>query len=221
MIDLKSPRNIILVGGGRFGRLALQRLGSRIGRIIELQPGGQLRKLAREAGAEIIPGQGVGALIRILGENGPPVWVIPAVPQHLLVDWLLITLAKQGIQRRTVPDEALPRVPSLTRGADGQMLLSLADFLCPDDCPEPALNCTVTGRPRGLPLYQRLAKINLPGWSTGVLRSRQLAPGVGGYPSSDLLALKQRIQQHGGCWLIGTACRCHGIVGALRLGVSR
>ena len=216
MNDLK----IILVGGGRFGQLALQRLGSRITRVIEPQPDRELRLLAKAAGAEIIAGQGADALDRMLGEREPPAWVIPALPRHLLVDWLLITLKKQGVQRLTVPDEAMPRVPSLTRGADGQILLSLADFLCPADCPEPARICTVTGQTRGAPLYQRLAKIDLPGWFTGVLRSRQLAPGVGGYPGTDLLVLKRRIQQSGERWLLSTACRCHGIMGAIELGAA-
>jgi hypothetical protein len=99
------------------------------------------------------------------------------------------------------------------------MLLSLADFLCPDNCPEPAENCTVTGRPRGKPLFARLAGIELPGWSVGVIRSHQLTPGVGGCRVADLLALRERIVKSGGRWLVATACRCHGALGALELPV--
>ena len=100
-------------------------------------------------------------------------------------------------------------------GREGQVYLSLADFLCPDDCPEPAEICTVTKNPRGRPLHERLAAISADGWSTGVLASRQLAPGVGGLAVDDLLRMKQRVAARGGGWLLGTACKCHGVLQAL------
>ena len=95
--------------------------------------------------------------------------------------------------------------------------MSLADFLCPDDCPEPPKLCTVTGKPRGEPLYQRLGRMNPPGWSVAVLRSRQLAPGVGGCLPPEMLHIKQRIKAQGGTWLVATSCRCHGVVNGLSL----
>ena len=44
----------------------------------------------------------------------------------------------------------------------------------------------------------------------GVLRSIQLAPGVGGLPVHEMLQLKQEVGRLGGEWLLATACRCHG-----------
>lgn len=116
-----------------------------------------------------------------------------------------------------VPQEPLPQVAMAMRGEEGQCFLSLADFRCPDDCPEPPKLCTVTGKPRGAPLFQRLAEMSPPGWRVAVLRSHQLAPGVGGCLASEMLELKQLVQAQGGKWLVATACRCHGVVSGLEL----
>ena len=118
---------------------------------------------------------------------------------------------------REVPSRILPPVATHMRGKQGEHYLSLADFLCPDDCPEPARECTVTGRPRGEPMYRRLGRIQSPGWRVGVLRSYQLAPGVGGRKSREMLELKGRLESRGGRWLLGAACRCHGVVHGLEL----
>jgi hypothetical protein len=48
----------------------------------------------------------------------------------------------------------------------------------------------------------------------GILRSHQLAPGVGGLAAKEMLELRQSVAQTGGAWLMGTACRCHGVVQA-------
>ena len=56
-----------------------------------------------------------------------------------------------------------------------------------------------------------------PGRTTAVLRSHQLAPGVGGYRAAELLGLRDRLAAQGGDWLLATACRCHGVAGSLGL----
>jgi hypothetical protein len=51
-----------------------------------------------------------------------------------------------------------------------------------------------------------------------IIRSRQLAPGVGGFRTVDLLRLLKDLQRQevrGRPFLIGTACRCHGVISAL------
>ena len=88
-------------------------------------------------------------------------------------------------------------------------------FYVPDDCPEPVDRCTVTGRARPLVLFEHLAALDVPGWPVVVVRSRQLAPGVGGFRPSDLLAAERRLCEAGGQVLLATACRCHGVIDAL------
>jgi hypothetical protein len=48
-----------------------------------------------------------------------------------------------------------------------------------------------------------------------VVRSRQLAPGVGGYRPEDLFSMYERVQKGASPFLISTACRCHGVVSGL------
>lgn len=213
----KSSRDILVIGGGRFGSLALERLPARVATVVEPVPDDGLSALADAQGVELVQTQGVGFLAPALARNKPPRWVVPALPRHLLHDWLLRELAPQGACALDVPASALPTVASIIQGKEGQFFLSLADFLCPDDCPEPPKLCTVTGKPRGEPLYRRMARINPPGWKVAVLRSRQLAPGVGGCLSVEMLAIKQRIRAQGGRWLVATSCRCHGVISGLSL----
>ncbi|MBV1750618.1 MAG: NAD-binding protein [Desulfarculus sp.] len=213
----QARRDILVVGGGRFGRLALERLPGRVATVVEPKPDEALLALAREQGAELVQAAGVEFLAPALATNQPPAWVVPALSRHVLHDWLLAELAPQGARAVEVPEEVLPPMSSVFRGEEGQFFVSLADFLCPDDCPEPPKLCTVTGKPRGEPLYQRLAGMNPSGWSVAVLRSRQLAPGVGGCLPGEMLQIKDQIGSQGGNWLVVTSCLCHGVVSGLSL----
>ncbi len=203
--------DVLLVGGGRFGKLAWQRLGPRVCCLVEPNPGPGLL----ETNPPLLREEGVSVVERLLASGQAPPWIVPCLPRHLLWEWLLRTLA--GSRPREVPGELLPPVATHQRGERGEHYLSLADFLCPDHCPEPARNCTVTGRPRGEPMYRRLGRMRAPDWRVGVLRSHQLAPGVGGLSSREMLALQAGMAGEGGRWVVGAACRCHGVVHGLEL----
>ncbi len=89
---------------------------------------------------------------------------------------------------QAVPEALAGLIPGARRGPQGELYLSRAQHLCPDDCAEPEV-CPVTGESRDLPLYQELASLHLAGYEIRVIASRQLAPGVGGYPPRRLLDL--------------------------------
>ncbi len=72
----------------------------------------------------------------------------------------------------------------------------------------------MTGESREPPLFEVLAGLAIPGWRLGVIASRQLAPGVGGYRPGQLLELAQNLEGEDHL-LLATACRCHGVVHAL------
>jgi hypothetical protein len=74
------------------------------------------------------------------------------------------------------------------------------------------------GSSRKDPLYARLARIDLPGWQVGVLRSRQMGPGLGGLLVKEMSKLKSRVAAQAGPWLLATACRCHGVLEAVHWG---
>ena len=120
-----------------------------------------------------------------------------------------------------MPDEILPALPHSWRGLPGTLLVSYSDFYCPDDCPEPSDHCPMTGEKRALPLYELLSRIVIPDHTTHVIRSRQLAPGLGGYKVEDLRNLLMKTSQQAGKWLVGTACSCHGALTALNIQSKR
>lgn len=207
--------SVVVIGGGRFGRLAVERLGRRVALVVEPEPDPELLAL----GATVVREDGIAYLVRLL--EAPvaehPAWVVPMLPRHLVGEWLFRSLLQLSPRFLSPPRECLPPVASLMEGEAGQFYLSLADFLCPDDCPEPAEVCTVTGKPRGEPMFSRLGGMNCPGWRVAVLRSRQLAPGVGGLRCGELLELRERLVRRGGRWVVATACRCHGVAQGLVL----
>jgi hypothetical protein len=214
--DLHSKNNILVIGGGRFGCLALGRLAGKVSAVVEPQPSTKLLALTTEQSIQVLRKNGAAALEQALSSQDPPAWVVPALPKHLLVEWLLLCLPQA--RRLGIPAQAIPPLPSVIAGEGSQYYASLADFLCPDDCPEPAGKCTVTGQTREKPLFSLLAEITTPEMRTAVVRSYQMAPGVGGYKATDLLELRQRLVAKGGKWLLATACRCHGVLGAVDLG---
>jgi hypothetical protein len=51
-----------------------------------------------------------------------------------------------------------------------------------------------------------------------VIRSHQLAPGLGGYKVADLARMAEKLTSDDkGQWLLGTSCRCHGILTAMEI----
>jgi hypothetical protein len=46
-------------------------------------------------------------------------------------------------------------------GKAGQVFISHADFICPDNCPEPKDKCTVTGKPRPKDLFRLLRDLDI------------------------------------------------------------
>jgi len=82
--------------------------------------------------------------------------IVPALPVHLVYEWLIQFLpGDMKIGKLTVP-ETKPPLPNAWPASEGSMLVSYADFLCPDDCPEP-VHCTITGE-NGTTLVRALKK---------------------------------------------------------------
>lgn len=209
----RQAGDVLVLGAGRFGRLAAQRLAGRVMAVAECGPAPQASELA----APLWPLEAVAATQAALALPQPPAWVVPCVPIHFLTLWLAARLASQAPRLGPPPAQVEALLPLVGRGQEGQLYLSLTDTLCPDDCPEPASTCPKTGQPRPEPLFAHLQALALPGWGNACLRSRQLAPGVGGLLVSEMLELADRLAAQGGAWLVGTACRCHGVLQALEL----
>ncbi len=215
----------LLLGAGRFGCLALQRLWERDPEaqfcVVDRDPE-KLAQLPVQADTRLVA---VVAefLAEVLATKPWPDWLIPAVPLHVAFAWLRLTLpAGEAWSLMPVPPELGQDAPFRQRGGEGEVYLSLATGRCPDDCPEPASRCSLTGAPRSGNLFEMLARQQITGCKTVVLRSRQLAPGVGGYRPADLLRLREEVRQAGErCIIVCTACRCHGVCHGLERLIGR
>lgn len=210
----------LILGAGKFGRLALRRLARQDAAasftVVDRDPAA----LALDGipGLIPVPAEAITYLVQQLGGGGRWDWIIPMVPVHVAFQWLLAgPLAGSAWQPAAAPEALAGLCPGARRGPQGELYLSRAQHLCPDDCAEPAV-CPVTGALQDLPLHRELALLHLAGYEIRVIPSRQLAPGVGGYPPRRLLDLARDMSALKGNVLIATACRCHGVIHGLAQG---
>ena len=145
-------------------------------------------------------------------------WIIPTVPFHLA-----FAVLRRVSQREQLPWTSLPLLPNLFTGERDEIYSSLADFLCPSDCPQPRTHCFHSGKKRAPSLLNLLARLDyhrpagqgdrLP---TLILPSTQIGPGLGGFPLRRLQRIISFVNDR--CsdpLLFSTACRCHGVTNIL------
>lgn len=215
-----AMKEIWIIGAGRFGRMAADRLTGKVKHLRLVLVDLEAEKLhgAEGPGRILIKADGAAYLAEYLskGEEEHPDWIVPAVPIHLAAEWRLLDQGKKNLQRIPVPTEMDPLLPHPLRAEDGNIFVSHADFLCPDDCAEPRNICTFTGKPRKQNMFELLRDIQFPPWKSLVIRSHQLGPGVGGYRTQELFDLAEQIEKTRGPILLSTACRCHGVMTGLQ-----
>lgn len=204
--------SFVVAGFGKFGRLALQRLtaslpGSSV-LVVEENPDRAPRDVP--TWASFFMADAVSFLLDSPLLHDDDI-VIPMVPFHLAAAYLLAGIP--GLQKIAFPCGLTDRVPNPYSPDPWSMCCSQADFVCPDDCPAGS-RCTVTGEERD-PLFSLLESLTLPEFEMVVLRSRQILPGVGGYPLRDLRRVAPLVSP--GRYIVATACRCHAIMTALQL----
>lgn len=213
-----------IIGAGRFGRKAVQRLFKRRRQahitVVDTDQSA-LESLITDLPVEKVCQDGAAFLTSQLNGDSPPDWIVPAVPIHLAFQWVCEkvrpTVPGSGWEIIPVPEEVESMVPNPMRGSQGGLYMSFAYFLCPDHCMEPYDRCTFTGKPRKGILYQMLKGLSCGHFTSVVVRSRQLAPGVGGFRPEDLKASLEKVLHANGPVLYSTACFCHGVMNALRL----
>jgi hypothetical protein len=210
---------IFIIGAGHFGGRAARLLSNESKAPLFIVDVDQ-KNLSKLEGLPLkkIAFDGILFLVKYYHLLNPSNSIVPAVPLHLAYEWVKVHLkGSRVVNMLQVPDDVKPLLPHTWPGSEGSLLVSYADFECPDDCPEPEY-CTVTGERRDNPLHDLLSHMRLPGFKTHVIRSHQLAPGLGGYMLKDLTGLADRFSEaKEGKWLLGTSCRCHGIVTALEI----
>jgi len=211
----------LILGAGKFGRLALERLAARdpAATFVVVDSDREALAQVRAAcgpGLETVAADAIDFLAAHLREDASWDWIIPMVPTHVAYLWLLAGAAGGGWQPVEVPAALLALAVAVGRDPAGQgLFLSRARHLCPDDCLEAGDVCPVNGESREVPLHREMADLKVPGFQVRALPTPQLAPGIGGYTPRQLLDLARELAGAAGRVLIVTACRCHGVVHGL------
>ncbi|QSZ67633.1 hypothetical protein RJ40_08995 [Methanofollis aquaemaris] len=140
-----------------------------------------------------------------------PDYLIPTVPFHLLA--ALVSRACGFVPSELGASATAAALPPdlILSSSGGTLVLSYnREGSCLPVCPAPSV-CPATGEHRTRPLHTVLRHA-LP--TASVLESVQLAPGVGGLRGDDVAAVLTRAREEENI-VVGTACRCHGVVTAL------
>jgi len=208
----------LIIGCGHFGGRAAKQLLKRKShpKIIAVDKSPEAVEKLSYLPIETIAADGLSYLNQFLSEGQAAHYIIPSVPLHLAFEFILLRLKPFGARRAKVP--SLSGLPNPEIGKAGDLYTSLADFLCPEDCPEPSRYCTVTRKRRQEPLYKTLGDLRGP-FESQVIISQPLAIGVGGFQPKKLLALLEDVKKQKNSHdliLISTASRCHGVISALK-----
>ena len=209
-------RRFWILGAGHFGQVAVRRIRRHIpdAELVVIDNG----KVTVDT-EKLIRADGITWLSENLQELSPVDMVVPAIPVHVAAGWLHQRLADHFILQTIEPHVAwTARLPDARQVQPGQYSISYADFLCPDNCPEPKKICTHTKKERPIDLFRLLASLAADDLLPVVIRSYQLLPGVGGLVPAELFSALAKVEHLiGKPLMVATACRCHGVVDFCRL----
>ena len=215
----KKHNSFWIIGAGEFGFRAAERLGKKYPEadLTVVDKDQKALDNLKDFPAQRICMEAASYLEAHLNGQGEPDWIIPAVPIHLAFEWVRGKLiGKARVEVEPVPQEIGTMLPNPKRGTQGQLFVSYADFRCPDHCTEPYDMCTWTGKPRKGLLYKTIEEIVYKDYRSIVIRSRQLAGGVGGYQPDALKRSLAEVSRAKTPVLYATACLCHGVIHALK-----
>ncbi len=209
---MSKNKKIWIIGMGRFGKLAFKRLSQKMNNhwFVLVDPDG--KNFTGLKNNETVITDGVKFLYENLFSENSPDWIIPALPVHLAAMWIMKKLGPYKVEKKEIPRDFGNMLPNSIYGENKDVYVSHATFLCPDNCPEPRDICTVTGEKRKENMFELLGNIKFPGFSSFVIRSFQLAPGVGGFRPNQLFEALKTAEKSGSDFLVATACRCHGVI---------
>ncbi len=215
--SMTSHQTYWVLGGGQFGQRAVKLLRKENQKnnivVIDKQPPRDL-----SYNIEIIQADGVEWFTENFIPTARVDKIIPALPIHLTADWIKkkFTNEHRNIRSIEVPDKFTQHFPHPLRLSPSRIATSYADFRCPPNCSEPDDCCTYTKQPRPLPLHHLLTTMLYGDFEPLILTSRQFAPGVGGFLANDLWSFLKKVELLSSTpLLIGTACKCHGIIDGL------
>ncbi len=206
----------ILIGFGRFGRLSFDRLRSMFvdAEFIIVDPNIEQSSVISDAKIRPIRADGVEFLLNYdqLSETD---LIVPVAPFNIAGAYILAYYS--GSEYSSLPVGLADHFKNLWLIDHATLCVSNANFICPDDCPE-GDTCTVTGE-RRIPMHEKIERLEFSDFETRVVRSFQLAPGVGGYTLGSLTSIRDSVALGEKC-VIATSCKCHAILSAIRVGLK-
>jgi hypothetical protein len=212
-----------IIGGGAFGLRAaesLRRLEGLTGIVIVEHRPERCRLLSRK-GFSVACEDGVDFMARHLDAPAPNLWIVAAAPVHVAFEWMLARLSPTvRVQLLPVPEAIASLLPNATRGRHGEIYASNADFLCPPDCLEAGRVCTATGRARPCSMHAFIQRLPVTNVKILVIRSFQLAAGVGGLRPRDLISALDQARKSKTPILLATACRCHAVLNSFSISTA-
>ena len=215
----ETMKSIWILGAGRFGLKAakvLSRKKKKV-KITVIEKNNELCRNIEMPDFKTVCMDGIEYLDKNLKSIDYPDWIIPAIPLHVAYEWVRLKIKDRYILKTIpVPEGVITSLPNVFKGKKYEIYMSIADFICPDNCPEPEELCTYTGKQRPFTLYKKLESIKHDNFCSVVVRSRQLSPGIGGYSPGSLFHALDVIKTSPIPILLSTACRCHGVMHAFR-----
>ncbi len=188
-----STESIWVIGGGKFGRLAVRLLHKSTPSakiiVVDKKPISDL-----PPDIDVVCAEGVEWLIEQRLSESLVTMIIPVIPIHLAAEWLKLKLGADGgiVSSEEIPENLLQQLPHPIRVRPDKIVISHADFICPENCSEPDTLCSYTHQLRPPPLYTILEEMDCGDLTPIIIRSRQFAPGVGGFYLKDLWHLLTR-----------------------------
>ena len=215
-MKLIENSNLIVLGAGHFGQNALIKCSQSYPNCrmtIVDQDESKLKNCTQSILCETICDDGISYLNSlpkdILGQQS--FWIIPSIPIHVAFEWVKSNLSRH-VQSIEIPKMLFQNLPNAIPGNIGTVYLSYATFRCPDNCPEPVDHCYFTNQSRPISLFEKLQGLKFRNFTSIVLISRQLLPGIGGFQFQDLMDTLIRVESSDMPVMLSTACRCHGVM---------
>ncbi len=211
-------QHIWIIGAGKYGKKAVYAMKKRfpesIIKVVDESP--VACNSIAQPNIETVCMDGVSFLFKNLDRSRYPVWVIPVIPVHLAFEWIRLKLSL-SVEPAEIPVSVQESLPNVFPGKHGEIFISNASFLCPENCPEPEDICTYTKLPKKEPLYKLIESLSCMNHLNIVICSHQLAPGIGGITPQSLFNALDEIRNSKYPILLSTACGCHGVLQAFNL----
>jgi hypothetical protein len=209
---------VFIVGFGKFGQLALPKINRKWpdARIWIIDPDPEHLIQCRKIPAIRVLDKGEDFIWNHQEHLQASDWIIPAVPFHLAGEWVRRLLTRSRTVKKIPPPRAIGKDLPFTLSLKKDLYVSLAAFVCPENCPSPPGICFRTREPRPQRLWEILALRPVPRGSLQIIESRQLAPGLGGFTFAELKRIEKNLHRSGPPLFLATACSCHGVVSGFR-----